>query len=169
MTEAACLTLGSLHDRIAKDWAYVRSYVLKDGHLFMSLMADGGIYEFEPMSERQAATASQSAHVKGTVSYVQRIALTESAVVEIKLFDISRADTPAATIAEQIIRPAGRQVPIDFDVSYDPSRIDPRGRYAIQARIFEGNIVRFVSADAYLVITGGNPTSIKVIVRPIGN
>ncbi len=27
----------------------VRSYVLKDGHLFLSLMADGGIYEYEPM------------------------------------------------------------------------------------------------------------------------
>jgi len=23
---------------------------MKDGHLFVSLMADGGIYEFEPMS-----------------------------------------------------------------------------------------------------------------------
>jgi hypothetical protein len=27
---------------------YVRSYVIKDGHLFLSLMADGGAYEFEP-------------------------------------------------------------------------------------------------------------------------
>jgi para-nitrobenzyl esterase len=51
MTQAACLTLGSLHDRIARDWANVRSYVLKDGHLFLSLIADGGTYEFEPMSK----------------------------------------------------------------------------------------------------------------------
>jgi hypothetical protein len=27
---------------------YLRSYVMKDGHLFLALMADGGIYEFEP-------------------------------------------------------------------------------------------------------------------------
>jgi para-nitrobenzyl esterase len=33
---------------MVKDWALVRSYVFKDGHLFLSLMADGGIYEFEP-------------------------------------------------------------------------------------------------------------------------
>ena len=39
---------GSLHDRIAKHWEFVRSYTIKDGHLFLSLMADGGIYEFEP-------------------------------------------------------------------------------------------------------------------------
>jgi para-nitrobenzyl esterase len=46
---------GSLHDRMVKDWAFVRSYVFKDGHLFLSLMADGGIYEFEPFQARSAA------------------------------------------------------------------------------------------------------------------
>jgi para-nitrobenzyl esterase len=39
---------GSLHDHIVKNWGYVRSFVMKDGHLFLSLLADGGIYEFEP-------------------------------------------------------------------------------------------------------------------------
>lgn len=39
----------SLHDRMVKDWEFVRSYTLKDGHLFLALMADGGIYEFEPI------------------------------------------------------------------------------------------------------------------------
>jgi para-nitrobenzyl esterase len=40
---------GSLHDHIVKQLPYVRSYVIKDGRLFLSLMADGGIYEFEPV------------------------------------------------------------------------------------------------------------------------
>lgn len=48
LTRAMC-PQGSLHDRLVKDWSYVRSYVIKDGHLFLSLMADGGIYEFEPI------------------------------------------------------------------------------------------------------------------------
>jgi heat shock protein HslJ len=48
LTRAMCPP-GSLHDRIVKHWPYVRSFVLKDGHLFLSLMADGGIYEFEPI------------------------------------------------------------------------------------------------------------------------
>ncbi len=39
---------GSMHDRVAADWGAVRSYTLKDGHLFLSLMADGGTYEYEP-------------------------------------------------------------------------------------------------------------------------
>jgi putative lipoprotein len=46
LTRAMCPS-GSLHDQIVKQWPYVRSYVVKDGHLFLSLMADGGIYEFE--------------------------------------------------------------------------------------------------------------------------
>jgi para-nitrobenzyl esterase len=46
-TRAMCPP-GSLYDRITKDWEFVRSYTIKDGHLFLALMADGGIYEFEP-------------------------------------------------------------------------------------------------------------------------
>jgi len=41
-----------LNDRIPKDWQYVRSYTLKDGRLFLSLMADGGIYEFELLAKQ---------------------------------------------------------------------------------------------------------------------
>jgi len=39
---------GSLHDHIVKQLPFVRSFVIKDGRLFLSLMADGGTYEFEP-------------------------------------------------------------------------------------------------------------------------
>lgn len=35
-------------ERVARDMVHVRSYLLKDGNLFMSLMADGGIYEWRP-------------------------------------------------------------------------------------------------------------------------
>jgi para-nitrobenzyl esterase len=47
LTRALCPP-GSLHDQIVRQWGNVRSYVLKGGRLFLSLMADGGIYEFEP-------------------------------------------------------------------------------------------------------------------------
>jgi para-nitrobenzyl esterase len=47
LTRAMCPP-GSLHDQIAKQLPYVRSYLIRDGHLFLSLVADGGTYEFEP-------------------------------------------------------------------------------------------------------------------------
>lgn len=37
-----------LDERVARDLAHVRSYLVKDGKLFLSLMADGGIYEWAP-------------------------------------------------------------------------------------------------------------------------
>jgi heat shock protein HslJ len=62
LTRAMCPP-GSLHDQIARQWTNIRSYVMKDGHLFLSLMADGGIYEFEP-----AATQAQSGSLKSPVA-----------------------------------------------------------------------------------------------------
>jgi len=48
LTRAVCPP-GSLHDHLARQWPFVRSYTVNGGHLFLSLMADGGNYEFEPM------------------------------------------------------------------------------------------------------------------------
>lgn len=49
LTRAQC-PAGSLHDQMVKQRGNIRSYVIKDGHLFLSLMADGGVYEFEPIA-----------------------------------------------------------------------------------------------------------------------
>jgi para-nitrobenzyl esterase len=49
LTRAMCPEM-VLHDQIAQQWTFVRSYLIRDNHLFLSLMADGGIYEFEPTS-----------------------------------------------------------------------------------------------------------------------
>ncbi len=42
---------GSLHDKIVMEGANPRSYVIKDGHLFLSGMAAGGSYELEPVKK----------------------------------------------------------------------------------------------------------------------
>ena len=47
LTRAMCPT-GSLHDELVRQWPNVRSYVVKDGRLYLSLVADGGTIEFEP-------------------------------------------------------------------------------------------------------------------------
>lgn len=48
-TRAECPP-GSLHDRYLAQFQWVRSYVLRDGHLFLATMADGSIIEFEPLA-----------------------------------------------------------------------------------------------------------------------
>ena len=54
MTRAKC-TAGSLHDRIVTEGVAVRSYSIKDGHLFLSGMKAGGSYELEPLARCSAA------------------------------------------------------------------------------------------------------------------
>lgn len=118
-------------------------------------------------STTEASDVTQTASVTGTVTYLQRIALTPNAVVEVKLLDVSRADAPAVTIAEQVIRAAGRQVPIEFELRYDPRRIDDRHRYAVQARILEDGKLWFINTQAFPAITAGNPNTVEVVVSPV--
>jgi len=47
-TRAMCPP-GSLSDSYLAQFQWVRSYVMKDGHLFLATMADGSIIEFEPL------------------------------------------------------------------------------------------------------------------------
>lgn len=67
LTRALCPP-GSLHDQIARQWTNIRSYVLKDGHLFLSLMADGGIYEFEPTAGSTTSAGSTTGSFKSPVA-----------------------------------------------------------------------------------------------------
>ncbi|UZJ42555.1 META domain-containing protein [Prosthecochloris sp. SCSIO W1101] len=50
MTNALCPP-PSMDEQIASHAQYVRSYLLKEGKLYLSLMADGGIYVWEPHGE----------------------------------------------------------------------------------------------------------------------
>lgn len=49
-TRAMCPP-GSLHDDYLSQFEWVRSYVLKEGRLYLNTMADGSIVEFAPLSQ----------------------------------------------------------------------------------------------------------------------
>ena len=117
-------------------------------------------------SPTEPATPS-TATVTGTVTYRERIALAPNAVVEVKLIDISRADAPAVTVGEQVIENPG-QVPIAFEIEYDPSKIDERFTYAVQARIMEGDRLAFINDTRYAVITRGSPTHVDMVLIKVG-
>jgi len=107
------------------------------------------------------------AAVTGTVTYLQRIPLPDDAVVEVKLLDISIADAEAVTISEQTIVNPG-QVPIPFELLYEPYDIDPRNTYSVQVRITNGaGDLIFINTSAFLVLTQGNPSTVDVTVEPI--
>lgn len=91
------------------------------------------------------------------------MALTPEAVVEVKLLDVSVADAAAIVISEQIIKPK-HQVPIPFELSYDPADIDERMTYAVRAMIRERGRLMFTTDRSYRVLTRGNPGHVDLVL-----
>ncbi|TIQ34428.1 MAG: META domain-containing protein [Mesorhizobium sp.] len=86
----------------------------------------------------------------GEVTYRERIALPPDAVLSVELADVSLADAPATIIGQRQIVPAG-QVPIKFEISFDPKAIKPGRTYALQARITVDDRLMFVTDTRHQV------------------
>jgi putative lipoprotein len=104
--------------------------------------------------------------VSGRVTYRQRIALPPDAVVVVGVLDVSRADAPSQTIAEQRIE-VEHQVPIPFSLRVDADRLDPRHRYAVAARIEVGGVPAWVS-DTHHPVTVDGVTDLEVVLVMTG-
>ena len=124
--------------------------------LFLSIFSAAGLAGSEPAS------------VTGTVSYRERIALTPEAVVEVQLLDVSLADASAKVVARQAIK-AQRQVPIPFELVYDPADIDQRFTYAVRATIRERGRLLFTTDRSYRVLTRGSPDHVDLILVRTSN
>ena len=75
-TQAVCPP-GSLHDRYMAQFPWVRSYVMKDGHLFLATMADGSIMELEPVELPLAAAVLGEEVRTGDAGEMQETELTQ--------------------------------------------------------------------------------------------
>jgi putative lipoprotein len=104
-----------------------------------------------------------TAKVTGTVTYRERMALTPDAVVEVQLLDVSLTDVAATLIAEQTIKPE-HQVPIPFEISFDPAEIDERMSYSVRATIRSGGRTMFITDRSYPVLTRGHPAHVDLVL-----
>lgn len=96
------------------------------------------------------AIGAEEMKIRGEVLYRERIALPPNAVLTVQFTDVSLADAPASVIAEQKVEPAG-QVPIEFELSFDPSVIRPQVTYALQARITVDDKLWFVNDERHAI------------------
>lgn len=105
----------------------------------------------------------------GTVTYRERIALPDDAVVTVQIRDVSLMDTAAQVIGEQVIHTNGLQVPIAYSVPYDSKAINDRHSYSMFARIAAKDLL-FISDTAVPVISQGNPTKgVEIVVISAGS
>lgn len=83
-----------------------------------------------------------------------------------ELRDVSRPEVEASVVARQVIRRPG-QVPVAFQIDYDPSRILPGHAYAVSARIVDRGQLQFVTEVGIAVLPGGAPRSADIVVVPV--
>jgi uncharacterized lipoprotein YbaY len=165
-TLAACPP-GSQDQLFIRDLGAVQSFALSGSNLVLNLAANGGRMTFAAGQSSGATTPVASAKVTGTVTYRERMALPPNAVVQVSLQDTSRADAPAVVLGEQMITTGGSQVPIPFEIAYDPAVIDQRFTYSVRARITVDGQLWFTSTTATLVITRGNPSDVELVVQRV--
>ena len=115
----------------------------------------------EPVKASPAAGS-----ITGTVSYLERIALPPNAIIQVRLEDVALADAPAKTIAQERITLGDRQVPIPFELKFDPKTIEEKHTYVVTARILVDDKLRFLSDKAYPVLTRNNPVRVEMILKP---
>jgi len=106
--------------------------------------------------------------VTGSVAYRERIAMPEGAVLNVSLLDVSRADAAAEVVSRIEVSDPGN-VPIDFELVYDPDAIVARNRYAVRATIVVEGRLWWTTDTAQNVITNGNPSVVTLwLVRVAG-
>lgn len=128
------------------------------GALLPLIVAGCGPYHGTPPSR---------ASVTGSVTYRERSALPPDAVVRVQLSDVSRQDAAAIPVAQATLTPAGRQVPLPFELRYDPKAIDSTHTYAVRATIESGGRLIFTTTTASTVITRGRPTHVDLVLAAV--
>jgi putative lipoprotein len=126
----------------------------------MSILACGG-------SERGRAEKVSAFELRGTVSYRERMALPPGAIVEVWILDVSPMPETVPLVAETKIHATGRQVPLEFTLPYDPSRVDVARDYGVKAAIRDGDRVWFESPEPVRVLTKGHPAEVALLLQRV--
>ncbi|MGW8249862.1 MAG: Gmad2 immunoglobulin-like domain-containing protein [Anaerolineales bacterium] len=139
---------------------------------YLNLLSSAATYRIEQrqlsiLDASQQVVLVYNAAVIGQVDSQPQVELPAGTIATITLADVSLADVPAVTIAEQII-PDPQAFPFPYTVVYDPQDINPANSYAIGVRITDasGNLL-FINTSAYQVITRDNPSRVDVMVEPV--
>ncbi|MFN4297002.1 MAG: YbaY family lipoprotein [Brevundimonas sp.] len=112
-----------------------------------------------------ATVPADRAEVTGTAAYRERILLPPGHVLTVRLEDVSLADAPSRTLAEQVTPLEGRGPPYAFSLAYDPADIRANHSYAVRAEIRDADgRLRFTTDTRHSVITAGAPMSVDIMM-----
>ncbi|WP_422417468.1 YbaY family lipoprotein [Pseudomonas sp. GZD-222] len=92
---------------------------------------------------------------------VTRLGLPSGVTVTLTLADISRADAPAITLAEQTLL-AGPEIGFDFNLRYDSRMVDERMTYALMARIVHEDNLLLLNTSSCIVKLDGTQNEVTM-------
>ena len=108
-------------------------------------------------------TFASAAVIRGVATYRERVALTRDAVFEAELLDVSRADA-VGKIVTRVRKSHVGQIPISFEIPFNPRHIDAHRKYAVRASISEGGRIRFTS-DRRTPLTPGFGRKVTLLLH----
>ncbi len=113
------------------------------GVIFTLLMLALAYFAFDLNQE-----ASNKQVINGEISYRVRMAIPPDSTVNVSLIDTSIADSKAKLISQTSFSPSS-QVPIAFQLTYDPKLLEPERSYTIQASIKVKDKYWFITTKNY--------------------
>lgn len=147
----------------------MRLAILISAALLISACGDSAPAEPEqPGRPQQSESAAgrqeaESAVLEGEVWFAGgAVELPEGAVAVVSLLDTSLQDVAATLIGEQTLAVAA--LPFGFRIEYDPSLIEDRNEYSLQARIELEDDLLYTNDTVHLVLTGGAPAQSDIEV-----
>ena len=100
------------------------------------------------------------------MTYIQRIALTPEAIVQIELRDATLPEAGGLPIAKKVIQRPG-QVPVAFSLTFEPEALAAGRRYALSARISDRGQLQFVTENPVAVVPREGQAPVEIVVVPV--
>jgi uncharacterized lipoprotein YbaY len=126
------------------------------------------------LPENDQAVGPGADVVEGELRFPADAAAFRGAIARVTLLDVTRADAPARTVAEQAIanvtHPGSEGQPVVFTLRLQQR--DPRARYVVRAHVDvngDGRVSRgdYISAESYPVLTFGHSNRVVVRLRSV--
>ncbi len=121
-----------------------------------------------PGTPAPTATPSNKGVLSGTVTYRERMALPPNAQVAVRVWD-AMLPPDVATVGEAKFQ-ASTQVPLPFEIIFDPSLIQDSHTYGARASISVDGVVWFQSEQPVPVLTQGAPTvGVELLLKRVAS